>query len=70
MLSDGQIALIVDCDAVAETYYIRARRAGMRTYNAVQLDALRELANIGAGNASPPRAYSGAPSTSPCPMRG
>ena len=53
VLSDGQIALIVDCDAIAENYTTspRSRRVSA-TYNDTQLDALRELANIGAGNAS------------------
>ena len=76
VMSDGQIALIVDCDAL-ETAVARpssppkTKDFVSTQYTELQLDALRELANIGSGTASAPRSRrcSGGPSTSPSPTR-
>ena len=53
VLSNGDIALIVDCDADSPSRLPCARGASqlMTHYTDLQLDALRELANIGSGNA-------------------
>ena len=53
--SDGQIALIVDCDAVGRRTRPRLRLSkgtSVSQYTDLQLDALRELANIGSGTAT------------------
>ena len=59
VLPDGSIALIVDCDALAARPAPRRRLPDSPTpprslmnLTDIQLDALREIANIGSGNAA------------------